>query len=80
MPTSSIQYSFGDLVRALLRAQGIKEGRWALSVQFSTTPASSTPNESVTIPLPAIVLSMTGATLTRVEDPKIVGIDAATPT
>ena len=77
MPTKSIQYSFDELVRALLRAQGIEEGRWAFSMQFTTTAAALTPNESFSIPVPALVVSITGGTLTRVEDPNVVGIDAS---
>ncbi|CAM2139648.1 protein of unknown function [Pararobbsia alpina] len=77
MPTSAFKYTFEDLVRALLRDQGIQEGRWALSLEFTTTPAALKPNDQIAIPLPSIVVSVTGATLTKVDDPNTVGLDAS---
>ncbi|CAB3807016.1 hypothetical protein LMG28138_05877 [Pararobbsia alpina] len=77
MPTNAFRYTFEELVFALLREQGITTGRWALSLEFIPTAATMKPNESLAIPLPAIVFSVTGATLTRVDDPNTPGVDAS---
>lgn len=77
MATSEHKFSIDELIQALLRAQGIHEGHWALNVEFlaTGTAANSPVNPDKT--LPALLVSVASATLVRTESLVRGTVDAA---
>jgi hypothetical protein len=77
MPTNGYRFSLTEVVEALLRDRGIHEGRWALSMEFGTTGASFSPHGEGNVSLPAVLVSISGATLVRADDCAFAVVDAA---
>lgn len=77
MATSEHKFSIDELIQALLSAQGIHEGHWALNVEFlaSGTAANSPADPAKT--LPALLVSVASATLVRTESSVRGTVDAA---
>jgi hypothetical protein len=77
MATSEHKFSIDELIQALLRAQGIHEGHWALNVEFLATGAAANSPAGPGKTLPALIVSVASATLVRTEGPVLGAIDAA---
>jgi len=77
MPTSEHKYSIDELIRALLRDQGIHEGHWALSVEFSASGTSVKPQDNSARTLPGLIVSVNNATLVQSESAAAGTVDAA---
>jgi hypothetical protein len=77
MPSNEYRFSFDELLIALLRAQGIHEGRWTLNVDFSATGTSVRAQATPTRSLPGLLISVAGATLVRVDNGAEGAVDAA---
>jgi hypothetical protein len=77
MPTSAHRFSLDEVVQALLRDRGIHEGKCVLSMKFGTTGASISPQGNTDVSLPALVVSISAATLVLADDTSSAVVDAA---
>lgn len=77
MATSEHKFSIDELIHALLRAQGIHEGHWALNVEFLATGTAANSPAGPGKTLPALLVSVASATLVRTENATHGAIDAA---
>jgi hypothetical protein len=77
MATSEHKFSIDELIHALLRAQGIHEGHWALNVEFLATGTAANSPAGSGKTLPALLVSVASATLVRTESLVHGAVDAA---
>ena len=77
MATSEHKFSIDELTQALLRAQGIHEGHWALNVEFLATGTAANSPVDPAKTLPALLVSVVSATLVRTENLVRGAVDAA---
>jgi hypothetical protein len=77
MATSEHKFSIDELIQALLRAQGIHEGHWALNVEFLATGTSANSPADPARTLPALLVSVASATLVRTQSSVRGAVDAA---
>ena len=77
MATSEHKFSIDELIQALLRAQGIHEGHWALNVEFLASGTAANSPVDPTKTLPALLVSVVSATLVRTENSARGTVDAA---
>lgn len=76
MSADEHKFSVESLIGALLRDQGIHDGRWGLNVEFSAMGTAVPIPGNVTGTLPGLVVSVVSATLRRIDGAIAGGVDA----
>lgn len=77
MSADEHKFSVESLIGALLRDQGIHDGRWGLNVEFSAMGTAVPIPGNATGTLPGLVVSVVSTTLRRIDSGVDGGVDAA---
>jgi len=72
---TQIALSHQELTEMAIQKQGIVEGNWELHVTFTVTGSALELNGNA--PLPSVVVQVSGASLTRVQEPTRISCDAS---
>jgi uncharacterized membrane protein len=73
--TKQITFSHSEVVEALIRQQGLREGLWALYLEFGLQAMNAGPSANELAP--AALLAVLKMGLQRVSEPSNLAVDAA---
>lgn len=77
-PTQQVTFSHKDVVRALIKEAGIKEGIWALGVKFGMVAANVQGQAGSNEAFPAAIIPIQSIGLAKVQKEDSLSLDAAT--
>lgn len=75
MEPQQITFTLQDIVKMILRAQGIREGHWELTVETRVTPMGAAVGDEG--PLPSVIVQFAKCGIVRTPEPTACSVDAA---
>lgn len=72
---SNYWFNHKEVVTALIKQQGIREGSWALNVEFGLSAANIGPDDERIAPTALVPIKRIG--LVKVEEPGVLSVDAS---